>query len=60
MIAGGQNLGQFLVNDFHDLLAGRQALQNRAVQRTFLHVGDKIAGDAEIDVGFKERTAHLA
>src|SRR5947208_16939907 len=48
------------MHDLHDLLTGREALQHLFAERALPHVGDEIADDGEVDVGFEEREADLA
>ena len=59
-IARAEQIHQLIVNDFDDLLAGLDALDNFLAERFNLHPLDKIAGHLEIDVGFQKRLAHFA
>src|SRR5262249_42248893 len=51
---------QFVMENFYDLLSGRDAADNRFTQRLLLHAGDKFSGDLKIDIRFEQRQAHLA
>ena len=42
---GAHQLGQLLVDDLHDLLAGREALQHLLAERALAHAGDEVADD---------------
>ena len=53
-------LGQLLVDDLHDLLAGRQALQHLGAERACLHAHEELLDDLEVDVGLEQREADLA
>ena len=55
-----QQLGQLVVDDLHDLLAGRQALPDVLAERALAHVRDELLDDVEVDVGLEQREAHLA
>ena len=48
------------MDDFDDLLAGLDALDDFLAERFGFDAFDKIAGDLEIDVGFQQRQPHLA
>ena len=58
--AGAHQLGQLVVDDLHDLLAGREALQHLLAERPLAHAGDEVADDREVDVGLEQREADLA
>ncbi len=59
-IGGAQQFNQFVVDDFDDLLAGLNALDDLDAERLLLHPLDEIAGNLEIDVGVQQRHTHLA
>ncbi|MGC4080545.1 MAG: hypothetical protein QM736_00105 [Vicinamibacterales bacterium] len=49
-----------VADDFHDLLRGRQALEDRVLHRLVAYVIDKRLDDLEVDVGFEKRETNLA
>ena len=51
---------QLLVDDLHDLLARRQALEHLLAERPLAHARDEVADDGEVDVGLEQREADLA
>ncbi len=51
---------QFVVDDFDDLLAGLDALNDFLAQGLGFDALDEIAGHLEIHVGFQQRHAHFA
>ena len=51
---------QLVVHDLHDLLAGRQALQDLLAERLLADPCDEVAHDGEVDVGLEQREADLA
>ena len=53
-------LGQLLVDDLHDLLAGLEALQHVLPERALAHRADELLDDLEVDVGLEEREPDLA
>jgi len=55
----GQKPDHLFVDDLHNLLSGIQAFENMLADRTLLDLADKILDDLEVDIGFKEREAHL-
>ena len=55
-----EQVDQFVVDDFDDLLAGLDALDDFRADGLGLDAFDEIAGDLEIDVGFEQRQAHFA
>src|SRR5688572_14540549 len=55
-----QQVHQFIVNDFDDLLAGLDALDHFLAERLGLHPVDEIPGNLEIHVRFQQRHPHLA
>ena len=48
------------MNDFDDLLAGLDALDDFLAERFDFDAFDEIAGDLEIDVGFEQSQTHFA
>ena len=48
------------MNDFDDLLAGRDAGENFLAERTLFGALDEVLGDLVIDVGLQQRQSHLA
>ena len=48
------------MDDLHDLLAGREALQHLLAECALAHMGDEVTNDGEVDVGFEQREANLA
>ncbi len=48
------------MDDLHDLLARREALQHLLAERALAHAGDEVADDLEVDVGLEEREPDLA
>ena len=52
--------GQLVVEDFDDLLAGRDAAEDFLAERLFLDPRDEILRDLEIDVRLEQRQPHLA
>ena len=54
------SVGQLLVDDLHDLLAGREALQHLRAERALAHARDEVLDDLEVDVGLEQREADLA
>src|SRR4029077_9379893 len=50
---------QFVVENFYDLLPGRNAANNCFTQRFLLDAGNKFSGDLKIDIRFEQRQAHL-
>ena len=51
--------GQLLVDDLHDLLAGRQALGDVLADGPLAHLLDEVLDDLEVDVGLEQREADL-
>jgi len=51
---------QLVVDDLHDLLAGRDALQDVLAERALAHVGDEVLDDLEVDVGLEQGEPDLA
>ena len=58
--AGAHQLGQLLVHDLHDLLAGRQALLHVLRRGALAHLRDELLDDVEVDVGLEQREPDLA
>ena len=48
------------MDDLHDLLAGRQALEDVLAERPLADARDEVADDREVDVGLEQREADLA
>ena len=48
------------MDDLHDLLAGREALQHLLAERALAHVSDEVADDLEVDIGLEQREPDLA
>ena len=59
-IGRAEQVHQFVVDDFDDLLAGLDALDDFRADGLGLDALDEIAGDLEIHVGLQQRHAHLA
>ena len=55
-----EQLGQLLVDDLDDLLAGRQARQHLLADGALAHGGDERLDDAEVDVGLEQGEPDLA
>ncbi len=51
-LGAAQELNQFLVNDFNDLLMGVQTLANLCSQSTLLHLSYEVFDNFEVNVGF--------
>jgi hypothetical protein len=51
---------QLLVDDLHDLLARRQALEDVLAEGALAHVRDEVTDDCEVDVRLEQRQADLA
>src|SRR5207237_865024 len=49
-----QELGQLLVHDLDDLLAGREALPHVLAERALADVGDELLDDTEVDVRLEQ------
>src|SRR5262245_4076782 len=52
--------GQFVVENFYDLLTRRNAAKHSFPERFFFYAGNEFSGDLKIDIRFKQRHAHLA
>ena len=48
------------MDDLHDLLARREALQDVVAERLLPNAADEVADDREVDVGLEECQADLA
>jgi hypothetical protein len=59
-ICRAEQFNQFVMDDFDDLFAGFDALDDLQADGLFLHPIDKVAGHLEIDVGIEEGEADLA
>ena len=59
-IAGRKQRDQLLVDDLHDLLAGRQALEDLGPHGSFTDPGDEVLDDLEVDVGLEQSQPHLS
>ena len=57
---GSEQLGQLLVDDLHDLLAGCQAREHLLADRALAHGGDERLDHAEVDVGLEQGEPDLA
>jgi hypothetical protein len=55
-----EQLRELLVDDLHDLLAGRQAPEHLLADRALAHCADERLDDAEVDVGLEQGEADLA
>ena len=51
---------ELVVDDFDDLLAGRDALEHILADALGLHARDEVAGDLEMHIGREEGGAHLS
>jgi hypothetical protein len=47
------------VDDLHDLLAGRQALQDVGAARPLAQAADELFDDLDVEVGLEQREADL-
>ena len=59
-IAGCQQRDELVVDDLHDLLAGRQALEDLGSDRLLADAGDEVLDDLEVDVRLEEAEPDLA
>ena len=48
------------MDDLHDLLARREALQDLLAEGALAHLGDEALDDLEVDVGLEQREPDLA
>jgi hypothetical protein len=60
LLVAAKQAGEFVVEDFDDLLARFDRLEDFGAERLVLHLGDEILGDAEFDVGFEQGDADFA
>jgi hypothetical protein len=51
---------ELVMDDLHDLLARREALQDLLAERLLADTADEVADDGEVDVRLEERKANLA
>ena len=58
-VAGAHQRGELVVDDLHDLLAGRDALQHLLAERLLAHARDEVLDDVEVDVGLQQGQADL-
>ena len=54
-----EEIDELVVDDFDDLLAGADALEDLLAQAFFFDAGDEFAGDFEVDIGAEEGGAHF-
>ncbi len=59
-VAGAEERDQLLVDDLHDLLAGRQAAEDLGSNSSLADARDEVLDDLEVDVRLEERQADLA
>ena len=59
-VAAAHDPRQLLVDDLHDLLAGREALRHLLAERALLDRCDEVLDDVEVDVGLEQRETDLA
>ena len=59
-ITGRQQRRELVVDDLHDLLARRQALEDIGADGALLDPGDEVLDDLEVDVGLEQGEADLA
>ena len=57
---GTEQRDHFIADDFDDLLPRLDAGDDLLAERLFLHAGDELLGDLEIDVRIEQGHAHLA
>ena len=57
---GTEQRNHFIADDFDDLLSGLDAGDDLLAERFFLHAGDELLGDLEIDVRIEQGHAHFA
>ena len=48
------------MDDLHDLLAGREALQHVGAERPLAHAADEVLDHLEVDVGLEQREPDFA
>ena len=59
-VLGTEQVNEFVVDDFNDLLAGLDTLDDFSADGLGFDAFDEIAGDLEIDVGFEQGHADFA
>lgn len=59
-VVSAEERGQFVLEDFDDLLTGRDALENLLAEGTLLDLGDEVLGDGEVNVGIEQSQTDLA
>ena len=59
-LVGAEQVHEFVIDDFDDLLAGLDALDDFRADGFGFDAFDEIAGDLEIHVGFQQRHADFA
>jgi hypothetical protein len=59
-VFGAEEIDQFVVDDFDDLLAGLDAEEDVLAEGFFFDALDEIAGDFEIDVGVEQGQPDIA
>src|SRR5579885_749585 len=59
-VDAAQHFDEFFMNDFDDLLSGREAFQYLGANGAFLDASNKLLDHLEADIGLQERLTHLA
>src|SRR4029079_7095669 len=59
-VAGAEELHELVVDDLHDLLAGREAAQDLRADGLLAAPRDDVFHDLEVDVGVEEGQSDLA
>jgi hypothetical protein len=59
-VTGAEEGHELVVDDLHDLLAGRQALEDLGPDVLLADAGDEVLDDLEVDVRLEEGQPHLA
>ena len=59
-VGRAEQIDEFIVDDFDDLLAGMDALDDFLAEGLGFDAVDEIAGDLEIDIGFEKSHTDLA
>jgi hypothetical protein len=60
LLACGEEADELIVDDLHDLLAGRQAREDLRADGSLANPGDEVLHDAELDVGLEQGQPDLA
>ena len=60
LLRAAEDGGELFLNDVDDGLGRRHAFEGAWFEGARLHLGDELADDLEVDVGFEQRDAHLA